>query len=128
MNMCVRELLYFVLWTGAAENIIFSERRVGDICTYIHVCSFDIFPARGSVECAVKAIHADTELLLYEATHRKCSVCHPTQPDVNQVAKGKRFYIAGKCPLRELPYIFPIIFTASSDIPNISYIVYMAPF
>ena len=103
----MRVLLVIAQWSGdVTANVIYNERIAGDNCIYIHICSFEIFPAQSFVECAIKVTHADSEVFFYDATEGACSVCHPTSPDVYQLARGQRFYIRGKYFLSKSSVIF----------------------
>ena len=119
MIMCVRELL-IVLLSGVTGNLIYNERIAGDNCTCIHNCRFEIVPARSLVECGVKVIHADSGLLFYDETEETCSVCHPTPPNVYQLARGQMFYAGGTYSLCALSAIFKTIFTVPFVITNIN--------
>ena len=114
MHMLMRGHLLIVLWHGVViANLIYNERIVGDNCTYIHGCSFDVIPARSLVECAIKVSLIDSGLLVYDTAEGTCSVCHPTQPGVSQLARGQRFYIGGTFPLCDLSVTFMNISTVS---------------
>ena len=91
MIILMRELLIVVL-TGATGNVIYNERIAGNNCVYIHVCSFEVFPARSLVGCAIKGTRADVDILFYDETQEICSICRPSLPNVNQLARGQRFH------------------------------------
>ena len=126
MSMCVRILLLFVqLYGDVTGNMIYKETIAEDNCTYSHICSLEIVPARSLVECAMIVSDADSELLFYDATERTCSVCHPTSSNGHQLARGQRFYIRGKCQLWQMPLMLIKTFTASfvrTNINNSNYI------
>ena len=114
--MCkrVRELLFIIVLNGGAiANSIYNERIGGDSCTYIHVCSIEVVPARSLVECAIKLTHADSGLMFYDAAEGKSSVSHPTEPDVHELARGQTFHTGGTLEFYDLSVIVIDIFTAS---------------
>ena len=119
MIMYMHEFLITLL-TVVTGNIIYNERIAGDNCTYIHVCRFEIVPVRSSVECAIKVTHADSGLWFYDPAESACSVCHPTQAGVSQLARGQRFHTGGTCPLCDLSVIIIRMFIAPFEITSIN--------
>ena len=126
MSICMRVLLLFVQLYGNITCItIYKGTIAGDKCTLIHICSFEIVPARSLVECAITVTDGDSEFLFYDATERTCSVCHPTPPSIYQLARGQIFYIRGKCHLWQVSVILINTFTASfvrTNMNNVNYI------
>ena len=109
MHGLICKLLFIVLWNrGAFGNLIYNERIARDNCVYIHVCSFEIVPARSLVECAIKVSQADSGLLFYDETEGACSVCRPS-PDVFQLARGQIFHNGGMFLLFMYLFIYFVI-------------------
>ena len=106
MLLSMIALLLTALWNGGVTgNVIYNELIARDSCTYIHVCSFEVVPARSLVECAIKVTYADSEVLFHDTSGGRCFVCHPTPPNVYQLVRGQRFYMRSKLPLCELQVI-----------------------
>ena len=106
MSLFMRRLLFFVLLYGdVTGSVIYNERIAGDTCTYILVCNFEIVPVPSIVACAIKVTHAGSGVMFYDTAEGTCSVCHPTESDVHQLASGQIFYTGGTYPLCDLSVI-----------------------